>query len=437
MKDRISTRILDNGAVRYAVYDENGAFLRHEYIKIDDEPTQEGTPLTKKTILTDDTARKLFLNGDPDINDAFNMSSGDIGDIKISIKSSVGEDWVIANGHIIDENIYADAESVFPVKTVFDDWVASKTMPELNTSDFRERLLVSDGEYFVALSTSDKSVYFTKSPFDEWEQHVIPVLQNYGSINYAGLYFLNGKWIISAYCNTSGGNFVNRIFYSDKFDGEYVQSGFSISSSYKIYGVFYLNGEYIVTTNAKTAAVFASEDLSSWRSYSIADSADIYAAGYKNGSYFFSTKDGASLYHTTDLGTAATAISLTASGSGHGYLYNIDGRLFLLQGTGIYEIVDAANVRKIQELPTNYSMQSLAFINGKWIAANYAGVYISADESIESEFVRVVECEPGAVASVAFNSPYYVGPGNLVRGIGVEAPEIIVDGCNVFIRAKK
>ena len=43
MKDRISTKILENGAVRYGIYDEAGALLRYEYIKLEDEPEVEGT----------------------------------------------------------------------------------------------------------------------------------------------------------------------------------------------------------------------------------------------------------------------------------------------------------------------------------------------------------------------------------------------------------
>ena len=45
--DRVPTQELTNGAVRYGIYDSNGNLLRYEYIKREDEPTNEGTPINK------------------------------------------------------------------------------------------------------------------------------------------------------------------------------------------------------------------------------------------------------------------------------------------------------------------------------------------------------------------------------------------------------
>lgn len=61
MRDRVSTQVLANGAIRYAVYDETGAFLRYEYMLPADEPTEPGTPLNKATLLSDETAAALGL----------------------------------------------------------------------------------------------------------------------------------------------------------------------------------------------------------------------------------------------------------------------------------------------------------------------------------------------------------------------------------------
>ena len=47
IKDRIPTNVLSNEAVRYGVYDEEGKLLRYEYMKREDEPIEEGTPINK------------------------------------------------------------------------------------------------------------------------------------------------------------------------------------------------------------------------------------------------------------------------------------------------------------------------------------------------------------------------------------------------------
>lgn len=71
MKDRTPTKVLENGAVRYGIYDEMGLLLRYEYIRSEDEPTQSGTPLTKMTLLSDETAEAIGLDQeDPTVNDA-------------------------------------------------------------------------------------------------------------------------------------------------------------------------------------------------------------------------------------------------------------------------------------------------------------------------------------------------------------------------------
>lgn len=78
MKDRRPTMVLENGAVRYGIYDELGTLLRYEYIRPEDAPTQLGTPLTKMTLLSDETAEAIGLEQeDPTVNDALaGLASG-------------------------------------------------------------------------------------------------------------------------------------------------------------------------------------------------------------------------------------------------------------------------------------------------------------------------------------------------------------------------
>jgi len=72
MKDRVPTKMLSNGALRYGVYDEaSGALLRYEYLKAEDAPTEEGSALCKANLLPDDIATKLDLTVEnPQIKDA-------------------------------------------------------------------------------------------------------------------------------------------------------------------------------------------------------------------------------------------------------------------------------------------------------------------------------------------------------------------------------
>ena len=77
MRDRTPTKVLENGAIRYGVYDESGALLRYEYIRPEDEPAEEGTPLNKATLLQDSTAVDLGLGeyDNPTVDDAFECTA--------------------------------------------------------------------------------------------------------------------------------------------------------------------------------------------------------------------------------------------------------------------------------------------------------------------------------------------------------------------------
>lgn len=47
IRDRVPVNVLSNNAIRYGVYDEEGKFLRYEYIKREDEAVEEGTPINR------------------------------------------------------------------------------------------------------------------------------------------------------------------------------------------------------------------------------------------------------------------------------------------------------------------------------------------------------------------------------------------------------
>lgn len=89
MKDRIPTKILSNGALRYGVYDEAETLLRYEYIKPEDEPTQEGNPLCKATLLDDSACIAMGLPTSSVPNDALTFLG--IGENRAFVEATVYE----------------------------------------------------------------------------------------------------------------------------------------------------------------------------------------------------------------------------------------------------------------------------------------------------------------------------------------------------------
>lgn len=94
MNDRIPTKILPNGAIRYGVYDEQGNLLRYEYIRPEDEPTQAGSAINKANLLPDDVVNLLEIPSEnPQIKDALAklaLSAGKFG-YSITAKYSEGD----------------------------------------------------------------------------------------------------------------------------------------------------------------------------------------------------------------------------------------------------------------------------------------------------------------------------------------------------------
>lgn len=88
MRDRTPTRALENGALRYGVYDEEGNLLRYEYLALEDEPTDPGTELSKATLLQDSTEVALFGSAaDRTVDDAFAGIAGQLKLIKNDMAS--------------------------------------------------------------------------------------------------------------------------------------------------------------------------------------------------------------------------------------------------------------------------------------------------------------------------------------------------------------
>ena len=105
MKDRQPTQVLANGAIRYGVYNADGTLNHYEYLKREDAPTVEGTPLNKANLLSDATAAKIWPGSkkpdDPTVNDALGkLSEGTakVGDIAITARTDLSDAWLPCDG---------------------------------------------------------------------------------------------------------------------------------------------------------------------------------------------------------------------------------------------------------------------------------------------------------------------------------------------------
>ena len=114
MKDRQPTQVLSNGAIRYGFYNADGTLNHYEYLKRDDAPTEEGTPLNKANLLSDATAAKIWPNAstrpeDPTVSEALaELQKGTVkvGDILMTVRAKPSDAWLLCNGQAITRSAY-------------------------------------------------------------------------------------------------------------------------------------------------------------------------------------------------------------------------------------------------------------------------------------------------------------------------------------------
>ena len=112
MRDRIGTNGLANGAVRYGVYDASGNRLLYEWLLLEDEPLEVGTPLAAGNLLTAQTAANVWRAGDapedPMPDDAFEKLTEPrhrVGDT-ITTVLVLSAPWHACDGSTFDQTAY-------------------------------------------------------------------------------------------------------------------------------------------------------------------------------------------------------------------------------------------------------------------------------------------------------------------------------------------
>lgn len=160
MKDRQPTKVLANGAIRYGIYNADGSLNHYEYMKREDAPTVEGTPLNKANLLSDATAQKIWPNTetrpeDPTVNDAFSklaQGTARVGDIEITTRTDLSNIWLPCDGRYISEDQYPELFETLRVSASAEPWL-SEVLPVESVSGYSHPTLSNaNGYWFYAVN---------------------------------------------------------------------------------------------------------------------------------------------------------------------------------------------------------------------------------------------------------------------------------------------
>ena len=424
MKDRTPTQVLSNGAIRYGIYDDKGTLLRYEYIKPEDDPTQVGTPLNKATLLSDKTAEGLGLSGDPSVNDAINVARGNVGDIMLTTKSTLGEDWVLCNGNMVDETAYPVLANLMPSKSVTDAWDTIATAPPGDS-------FASDGNIFAKFHNETHTIYYTTDPYGAWSAHVVSEFVGL-SITRSKLYYMNNQWVLALYTSGSSGKYRWDIWYASEISGPYVKSTIGLAYSVSLYDFMYGGGYYIASVSSTNTMRYATSLDGTW------ETSQALTEGSKNGVYYngkYVFLNGSVLYYADTPTGPYTTQSLSSVLDNDAKCLCCENGLLVVGSR--QQLVYASSVvgpwTKVQFDSTVIDyIDDIRYADGHWVVAGTTGIAVSTTDAIGGEYTRV----GSGGANVEYTPGRWLASTNIGRGIGPQLPSVSVDGCYAFIRAK-
>lgn len=242
MKDRQPTRVLANGAIRYGIYSADGTLVRYEYMKREDAPTVEGTPLNKANLLSDETEAKIWRGNnkpeEPTVNDALNKladGTAKIGDIETTARTGMSSAWLRCNGSSITQSQYPELYSVLRTSASPQPFAIKS-----DTARFGHMWFVN-GEWLGTRRAYDSSsrVYldtvYTSSDLINWTQRGTIQFELNG--DYIITYHDGVYYLVNVYLNSSPRTV--RLYSVDQLDGswESVASYSGLTSDLNDYAV--------------------------------------------------------------------------------------------------------------------------------------------------------------------------------------------------------
>lgn len=248
-----------------------------------DQPSQEGTPLNKGSLLKDSTAALFGLGADAVPDDALRAIPDrmePIGTIKMTVRTDLGDNWLLCNGDEIDATEYPELAQMTGrlsggLSSKYQDNFRHQNRP---TQDYCA-YSASDGSKIVTVVHDTNKVYFYVST-DLVNAEKTSYTMSLSTSNYAvvGLDYVNGYWVL-LYASDGDTKDVHIKISSTADEGSW-STDYNIGdptggSSIGYATIAYSNGYYVVTATAwsgDSRRFFSSQTLTvnDWTAYDYA-----------------------------------------------------------------------------------------------------------------------------------------------------------------------
>ena len=251
-----------------------------------DSPTQEGTPLNKASLLKDATAKRFGLDDSAVPDDVLNKictkmhEYGEIGDVMITTRKYLGDQWLLCNGESISSSEYPElaefirgvsgqtigsAVNLLKIAHYNGTWVAvgydssgssdypyifattdptgTWTGAKISTTSAVIRDIYCHNGTWVAVGADNSNQYpyiwTTTDPFGSWTQNRIST----SYVRLCGIYCHNGTWVAVGYRNSSNYPY---IYIATDPTGTWIEKSIG-SPECQLDSVTYQNGTWVAS----------------------------------------------------------------------------------------------------------------------------------------------------------------------------------------------
>lgn len=426
--------------------ESSGQMPFYAKIEMADNPIDPGTPINKATLLQDMTASQYGLGSDAVPDDVFakiEPQLPQIGDIKMTARTSLGDKWLLCNGGEISQSEYPELYALLSEGGITKPWKENKVWSAFDSPPQGTTSIVYGSGYYVMTCGNSKNntvrIYYSQSAAGPW---TLALEINDGGIN---TYINRVRYINDTFIAVGEYSDDPYIWYASDPTGDW--TGIKISETASaVLDIVYANGQYIAATNysiANRSILYYSSTLNgAWTGYtmSLGQYNNLLGIAYGGGYFVVPVRDSNSqmdkiVYSENVTGPWTTATPFAQGEDPYDIVY-ADG-YFVVITTNYIWYIQGAPSGTWQSKPSeemHSRPEKLNYIDGTLYYCELDGGVIHYSESVTGDFATVavgdisncggIASDGSSFASIGYsNDDYVTVPYVLLGGL----PNITVD----------
>lgn len=155
--------------------ESSGQMPFYAKIEMADNPIDPGTPINKATLLQDMTASQYGLGSDAVPDDVFakiEPQLPQIGDIKMTARTSLGDKWLLCNGGEISQSEYPELYALLSEGGITKPWKENKVWSAFDSPPQGTTSIVYGSGYYVMTCGNSENdtvrIYYSQSAAGPW-----------------------------------------------------------------------------------------------------------------------------------------------------------------------------------------------------------------------------------------------------------------------------